>query len=246
VKSTKNSISYVEWSYAIDNKLGIAQIDNGSGPVELSTASAGKALSAAKPVGTGNDLALKLDYATKAPGAYPIILVTYEIACSKGLPAEKTALVKSFLSYFASSDGQGSLVDLNYAPLPEELRTKVDAAIQEIHRRSPAATVYWVGYPAIVPNTGYGCWPTFPIAWLDVPFLRDVERRLNGMLATQAAANGATYVDVYTPSIGHDVCKSSGVRWVEGLVPTVPAYPVHPNALGNRGMAGAVLARMAA
>jgi phosphate transport system substrate-binding protein len=132
VKSTKNSISYVEWSYAVDNKLGIAQIDNGSGPVELSTESAGKALSAAKPVGTGNDLALKLDYATKAPGAYPIILVTYEIACSKGLPAEKTALVKSFLSYFAGSDGQGSLVDLNYAPLPEELRTKVDAAIQAI------------------------------------------------------------------------------------------------------------------
>jgi phosphate transport system substrate-binding protein len=132
VKSTKNSISYVEWSYAVDNKLGIAQVDNGSGPVELSTESAGKALSAAKPVGTGNDLALKLDYATKAPGAYPIILVTYEIACSKGLPAEKTALVKSFLSYFASSDGQGSLVDLNYAPLPEELRTKVDAAIQAI------------------------------------------------------------------------------------------------------------------
>jgi phosphate transport system substrate-binding protein len=132
VKSTKNSISYVEWSYAVDNKLGIAQVDNGSGPVELSTESAGKALSAAKPVGTGNDLALKLDYATKAPGAYPIILVTYEIACSKGLPAEKTALVKSFLSYFASSDGQGSLVDLNYAPLPEELRTKVDTAIQAI------------------------------------------------------------------------------------------------------------------
>lgn len=121
---------------------------------------------------------------------------------------------------------------------------KVAAAIQEIHRRSPAARVYWVGYPAIVPNSGYGCWPTFPIAWLDVPFLRDVEKRLNGMLATQAAANGATYVDVYTPSIGHDVCKSSGVRWVEGLVPTVPAYPVHPNALGNRGMAAAVLARL--
>lgn len=121
---------------------------------------------------------------------------------------------------------------------------KVAAAIQEIHRRSPAATVYWVGYPAIVPNSGYGCWPTFPIAWLDVPYLRDTERRLNAMLATQAAANGAIYVDVYTPSIGHDVCKSSGVRWVEGLVPTVPAFPVHPNALGNRGMAAAVLAAM--
>lgn len=132
VKSTKNSITYVEWSYAVDNKLGIAQIDTGAGPVELSTDSAGKALAAAKPAGTGSDLALKLDYATKAPGAYPIILVTYEVACSKGLPAEKTALVKSFLTYFASAEGQGSLTALNYAPLPEAMRTQVDAAIQTI------------------------------------------------------------------------------------------------------------------
>ncbi|MET9314463.1 phosphate ABC transporter substrate-binding protein PstS [Kribbella sp. NPDC003505] len=133
VKSTKNSITYVEWSYAVDNKLGVAQIDTGSGtPVELSAESAGKALAAAKPAGTGSDLALKLDYATKAPGAYPIILVTYEIACTKGLPAEKTALVKSFLSYFVSKDGQSSLTELNYAPLPAEIQTKVDAAIQAI------------------------------------------------------------------------------------------------------------------
>ncbi|ONI66951.1 phosphate ABC transporter substrate-binding protein PstS [Kribbella sp. ALI-6-A] len=132
VKSTKNSITYVEWSYAVDNKLGVAQIDTGAGPVPLTAESAGKALAAAKPAGTGSDLALKLDYATKAAGAYPIILVTYEIACTKGLPAEKTALVKSFLSYFASTEGQGSLTELNYAPLPEEIRTKVDAAIQAI------------------------------------------------------------------------------------------------------------------
>ncbi|TDW90651.1 MULTISPECIES: phosphate ABC transporter substrate-binding protein PstS [Kribbella] len=133
VKSSKNSITYVEWSYAVDNKLGVAQIETGSGtPVELSADSAGKALAAAKPAGTGSDLALKLDYATKAPGAYPIILVTYEIACTKGLPAEKTALVKSFLSYFVSKDGQASLTDLNYAPLPAEIQTKVEAAIQAI------------------------------------------------------------------------------------------------------------------
>jgi phosphate transport system substrate-binding protein len=133
VKSTKNSITYVEWSYSVDNKLGISQVDNGSGtPIELTADSASKALAAAKLTGTGSDLALKIDYATKAPGTYPIILATYEIACSKGLPAEKTALVKSFLSYYASTEGQGSLTALHYAPLPEELRTKVDAAIQAI------------------------------------------------------------------------------------------------------------------
>ena len=82
--------------------------------------------------GTGNDLALNLDYATKEPGAYPVILVTYEIVCSKGLDADKTKLVKSFLTHFASSDFQSKLPDIGYAPLPDSVRTKVTAAIEAI------------------------------------------------------------------------------------------------------------------
>ena len=72
VKTTEGSITYVEWSYAKDNGLGIAQVDNGSGPVELTGEAVGNAIAAAKQAGTGNDLRLKLDYATKAAGAYPI------------------------------------------------------------------------------------------------------------------------------------------------------------------------------
>ena len=129
VKSTEGGITYAEWSYAKDNKLGIAQVDNGGGPVELSGDTVGKAVAAAKIAGTGNDLSLKLDYTTKQAGAYPILLVTYEIACSKGKDAAKTALLKSFLKHFASADTQKSLEAIGYAPLPDAVRTKVDAAI---------------------------------------------------------------------------------------------------------------------
>src|SRR4029453_3610247 len=69
---------------------------------------------------------------------------------------------------------------------------------------APSARVVGVGYPAILPDSGFGCWPTVPIAFGDVPYLRGVEKALNSMLATTAAANGATLVDTYTPSIGHD------------------------------------------
>ena len=47
------------------------------------TAQAGLA-SATVVVGTGNDLSLKIDYANKGAGCYPIVLVTYEITCEKG------------------------------------------------------------------------------------------------------------------------------------------------------------------
>jgi phosphate transport system substrate-binding protein len=132
VNAAEGGITYVEWSYARDAKLGVAQIDNGGGPVELTPQTVATSVATAKQKGTGNDLALDLDYATKEPGAYPVILVTYEVVCSKGLDAGKTALVKSFLSHFADADFQSTLPDLGYAPLPDSVRTKVSAAIEAI------------------------------------------------------------------------------------------------------------------
>ena len=130
--STKNSISYIEWSYAKDNNLKMAQLDSGNGPVELTGESVGKAVSEAKVKGTGNDLSLDLKYAGTKAGAYPALLVTYELVCSKGLAADKTAIVKDFLTYFASTDAQSKLEDLGYAPLPSDLQSKVKTAVAAI------------------------------------------------------------------------------------------------------------------
>ena len=132
VAGAPGGITYVEWSYAQDNNLAVAQIDNGSGAVELTGESAGKTVATATQTGTGNDLSLKIDYATKEAGAYPIVLVTYEIVCSKGLDAEKTALLKSFLTYFAEDETQEGLQEIGYAPLPAEVSEKVRTAIEAI------------------------------------------------------------------------------------------------------------------
>ncbi len=71
VSGTKNSISYMEWSYASDNNLKIAQLDSGNGAVELGGESVGKAVSEATVAGTGNDLALKLNYQPKTARCLP-------------------------------------------------------------------------------------------------------------------------------------------------------------------------------
>ncbi|HTZ45814.1 MAG TPA: phosphate ABC transporter substrate-binding protein PstS [Jatrophihabitans sp.] len=133
VQATQGSIAYVEWSYAIQNNLQTGKIDNGAGAVELSADSAGKAVAAAKvaPNGPG-DLSLKLDYATKTPGAYPIVLVTYEIVCAKYADSAKGSLVKSFMNYISSTDAQNSVHDLGYAALPQSVQTQVQAAINSI------------------------------------------------------------------------------------------------------------------
>ncbi len=132
LKSTENSIGYIEFSFTKEGGLGVAQIDNGGGAVTLSPESAGKALEAATLTGTGNDLTLKLDYAEKSPGAYPIVLVTYEIVCEKGLTGADLDVTKAFLTYTASADGQAKLTDLGYAPVPASLIAKVRASVAAI------------------------------------------------------------------------------------------------------------------
>ena len=60
----------------------------------------------------------------------------------------------------------------------------------------------------------------------------------------EAAKQGAEYVDTYTGSAGHDVCRPVGTKWIEGIKPESPGAQVHPNALGQEGMSKAVLAKL--
>ncbi|MQA77834.1 MAG: phosphate ABC transporter substrate-binding protein PstS [Streptosporangiales bacterium] len=133
LKDTEGAISYVELSYAENSELSQAKVKNAAGEfVELTGESAAATVASAKVVGSGNDLALEIDYNTKAAEAYPIVLVTYEITCEKGLPADQVDLVKGFLTYASSQKGQDSLSDLGYAPLPDEVAGKVRQAVKAI------------------------------------------------------------------------------------------------------------------
>jgi phosphate transport system substrate-binding protein len=130
ISKSDGSIGYVEWSFAQSNSLKMAKIGNGAGEfTDLTGDAAGKTIASAKTTGTGNDLQLTIDYNTKAAGAYPIVLVTYEVVCDKGTPSGSLPLVKSFLTYTASTAGQAAAASSGYAPLPEEVRAKVATTV---------------------------------------------------------------------------------------------------------------------
>ncbi|WP_052869693.1 phosphate ABC transporter substrate-binding protein PstS [Streptomyces niger] len=133
VKQTSGAISYFELSYATAGKIDTAKLNTGAQkPVDATVENASKAISEAKQVGKGEDLALELNYKTKAEGAYPITLVTYEVACDKGNKAETLPATKSFLTYLASEDGQATLKEQGYAPLPTEIADKVRKAVSSL------------------------------------------------------------------------------------------------------------------
>ncbi|MFF7092242.1 SGNH/GDSL hydrolase family protein [Streptomyces rubradiris] len=126
------------------------------------------------------------------------------------------------------------------------LRTapKVDRVLRAVRARAPHARVLVVGYPALLPDDGSGCFPQVPFAAKDFPYLRDTEKRLNRMLRLVAGVNRAEYVDTYGPTAGHDMCQAPADRWIEPLRPAAPAAPAHPNARGEEAMAQAVLGRL--
>jgi hypothetical protein len=118
---------------------------------------------------------------------------------------------------------------------------KVAAVIQGIHRRAPSAKVLIVGYPDGLPTNGTACWPLVPITAGDIQYFNGLEQQLNRLEAKEAGLNNATFVDTWNSSIGHDACKPPGVAWVNGIVPTSAAFPLHPNQMGEANMAKQVL-----
>ena len=126
----------------------------------------------------------------------------------------------------------------------EDAKAKIAAVLQGIHQRSPRARVAIVGYPDVTPKNGESCYPMVPMSADDLRYIDELIVRINAMIAGQAAANDAEFVDTYTDSGGHDVCKLPPNRWFEGLVPTEPAYPLHPNGKGEASMARSAIAQL--
>ncbi|MDQ0787825.1 phosphate transport system substrate-binding protein [Streptomyces sp. B3I7] len=132
VKQTEGAISYFELSYAGDGINAVKLKTDAPDPVEATVDNATKAIGAAKITGTGKDLALQMNYKPTEAGAYPLTLVTYEIVCDKGNKSDTLATTKSFLTYIASEDGQKQLADAKYAPIPDEIITKVRDTISSL------------------------------------------------------------------------------------------------------------------
>jgi lysophospholipase L1-like esterase len=188
------------------------------------------------PLGTNapqfNALRATTRLVTVGIGGNDVGLVGAAVTCAQlGLTAPTGTACRSHFN----SGGSDRLVAQIAATAP-----KIAAVLQGIYSRSPRARVVLVGYPDVLPQTGNGCWPLVPFSPDDVRYFDGLMVQTNAMLAQQAALNDAEFADTYRDSAGHDVCTLPGSRWFEGLVPTAVAFPLHPNALGERSMARSV------
>ncbi|MFT3970962.1 MAG: phosphate ABC transporter substrate-binding protein PstS [Micropruina sp.] len=131
VTTGKNTIGYADASAS--KELGHAQLKVGSEWLSPTAEAAAKIVDASKqvPGRAAHDLALTLD--RKAPGVYPAVLVSYALVCQTYSDANDAALVKGFIGYVASSEGQQAAAKAaGSAPLSSTMQAKVKAAIDSI------------------------------------------------------------------------------------------------------------------
>jgi lysophospholipase L1-like esterase len=119
------------------------------------------------------------------------------------------------------------------------LAPKIGTMLDAIHTKSPKAKVLITGYPTYIQPGG--CYPSAPYSPADANYLESEVVKLDAAIKAQAAAHNATYVDLLTPSVGHDLCKAETTRWVEGFVLGSAAEPLHPNSQGSAAF-GAIVA----
>lgn len=161
-------------------------------------------------------------------------------------------VAESLRQYLTGSTPTAAPCSAYYANGPgrDEIQNKTNAtgdrlgnALREIKRRAPQAKVLLIGYPALLPSDPAVCRSTMglTISAADLSFLAGQEQQLNAMLKRTALAAGVEFVDTYGGSVGHDMCAGPAGRWVEPPAPADGLAPIHPNAAGQQGMAGAVL-----
>ena len=133
IKGGEGTIGYADASQA--GGLGEAQVKVGSGYTGPTAAGAAATVDASKPA-TGRpkgDLAFTIDRTTTTKGAYPVILVSYEVVCTKYSNAQNGNLVKGLVKYIISAEGQQAAAKAaGSAPISDTLRTKDMASLAMI------------------------------------------------------------------------------------------------------------------
>ncbi|UPK75756.1 phosphate ABC transporter substrate-binding protein PstS [Nocardioidaceae bacterium SCSIO 66511] len=133
VKNGEGTIGYADASQAGD--LGVAKVQVGKEFVEYSPEAAAAALDASKPASGRADtsMALDLDRTTTEGGVYPIVLVSYGMACSEYESAEEADLVKGWFDYVLSPEGQKAAAgEAGSAPLSEQVASDAKAIVDQI------------------------------------------------------------------------------------------------------------------
>ena len=134
IKQANGTIGYADFSQVGD--LGTVAVKVGDDYTPISADAASKVI-ADSPVDTSvdgdNRIVIDINHKTAATGAYPIVLVSYDIVCPAYKESKDATFAKAWLTYVTSAEGQKAAQDAaGTAPLPSNLTGKITASIDQI------------------------------------------------------------------------------------------------------------------
>ena len=133
VENSEFSIGYADASQT--GELGQALIGVGDDFVEPSAEAAAKILEASPEAEGASDTAViyDLDFATEESGTYPIVLTSYLMACQSYDDAADGELVRAFMEYVISDEGQDqAAAEAGSAPLSDTIQEQSLSIIENI------------------------------------------------------------------------------------------------------------------
>lgn len=136
VKNGSGSIGYADASQAIE--VGVASVKVGEEFVAPSPEAATKVVEVSPRVEgrAETDMAVDLDRSTEESGTYPIVLASYLLACPTYDDKATADLVKGYLSYVVSEEGQAAAAETaGSAPLTGDLQTEALKQVETISAR---------------------------------------------------------------------------------------------------------------
>ncbi|WP_410869767.1 SGNH/GDSL hydrolase family protein [Nocardia sp. A7] len=114
------------------------------------------------------------------------------------------------------------------------------AALADIARRAPNATVFVDGWPTYLTNTS--CPAMLGLLPADAAYIQSKFERLNTVVARAAADHGAVYIDTVAASRDFGMCADPAVRWFDPVLADQTLLPYHPTLAGQRGVADLIAA----
>ena len=134
VKQADGTIGYADFSQVGD--LGTVAVKVGDSYNEISAEAGSKVIEDSKQDDTvkgDNRIVIKINHATEAKGAYPIVLVSYDIVCPAYKDTKQAEFAKAWLTYVTSDEGQKAAQDAaGTAPLPSSLKSEITKSIKAI------------------------------------------------------------------------------------------------------------------
>ena len=134
VKQADGTIGYADFSQVGD--LGTVAVKVGDSYNEISAEAGSKVIEDSKQDDTvkgDNRIVIKINHATEAKGAYPIVLVSYDIVCPAYKDTKQAEFAKAWLTYVTSVEGQKAAQDAaGTAPLPSSLKSEITKSIEAI------------------------------------------------------------------------------------------------------------------